>query len=220
MRSRAPIHSSISGLTGFFTKTGTSTPRSESAKACTAKGLAVVRAPTQRMSMSYFRASSTCSGVATSVAMSMWVSSFTCFIQGSAFSPWPSKPPGLVRGFHTPARKLWQPFMASSRAVSITCSSVSALHGPAITKGRSLSLGKFNGCKSNSIKTLPPAPPYMEGSRMFVGEYSTDIILIYDFSAVRSNHSLPHREGGGRVFFIRSNACCIFSSLAHSEMRM
>ena len=58
-----------------------------SANACTAKGLAVVRAPIQRMSMSYFSASSTCSGVATSVEMSMWVSSFTCFIQGSAFSP-------------------------------------------------------------------------------------------------------------------------------------
>ena len=149
-RSMAPIHNSRSGLTGFLTKTGMSIPLSESAKACMAKGFAVVRAPIHRISMSYFSANSTCSGVATSVDISMWVSSFTCFIQGRAFSPLPSNPPGLVRGFHTPARKLWQPFMANWRAVVITCSSVSALQGPAMTKGRSLSLGKFSGCKSNS----------------------------------------------------------------------
>ena len=153
-RSIAPIHNSKSGLTGFFTKTGMSTPFRASAKACMAKGLAVVRAPIHRMSISYFKASSTCSGVATSVEISMCVSSFTCFIQGRAFSPLPSKPPGLVRGFHTPARKLWQPFMASWRAVFITCSSVSALQGPAMTKGRSLSLGRFSFSNSNSIVIL------------------------------------------------------------------
>ena len=168
-RSKAPIHNSRSGLTGFLTNTGTSVPCKASASACMAKGLADVRAPTQRMSMSYFRASSTCLGVATSVATSMPVSSFTRFIQGSAFSPLPSKPPGLVRGFHTPARKLWQPLEASWRAVVITCSSVSAEQGPAITKGRSLSLGSFKGSNSSSIKRPTPCPSLMEGSRMIVG---------------------------------------------------
>ena len=151
MRSNAPIHSSMSGLTGFFTNTGTSMPRSASAMSCTAKGLAVVRAPIQRMSMPYLRASSTCSGVATSTAVSMWVVSFTSFIQGRAFSPFPSKPPGLVRGFHTPARKMWQPFPANWLAVCITCCSDSALHGPAMTNGRTLSLGRLSGSKSKLL---------------------------------------------------------------------
>src|SRR5574344_141610 len=147
----APIHSSRSGLTGFLTNTGTSTPCRESANACMANGLADVRAPTQRISTPYFRQSSTCSGVATSVETSIPVSSFTSLSQGSASSPLPSKPPGLVRGFQIPARKLWQPFCANWRAVVITCSSVSAEQGPAITNGRSLSLGRFNGSSSNSI---------------------------------------------------------------------
>ena len=151
MRCRAPIQSSRSGFTGFFTSTGTSTPFRLSASDCMANGLAEVRAPTQRMSIPYFKASSTCSGVATSVAVSIPVSSFTCFIQGKAFSPFPSKPPGLVRGFHTPARNMWQPLAASCLAVVITCSSVSAEHGPAMIQGRSWSLGKFNGSNSNSI---------------------------------------------------------------------
>ena len=151
MRSMAPIHSSRSGLTGFFTSTGTSTPLSESASACMAKGLAVVRAPTHSTSTPYFSASSTCSGVATSVATSMPVSSFTCFIQGRAVSPLPSKPPGLVRGFQTPARKMRQPFEASSVAVVITCSSVSAEQGPAITTGRSELEGSTSFSNSSSI---------------------------------------------------------------------
>ena len=151
IRSRAPIHSSRSGLTGFLTMTGTSTPFKLSAKACMAKGFAEVRAPTHNTSMPYFSASSTCSGVATSVATSMPVSFFTCCIQGSACSPLPSKPPGFVRGFHTPARNMWHPRSASWRAVVITCSSVSAEQGPAMTIGRSLSLGKLRGISSNSI---------------------------------------------------------------------
>ena len=128
-----------------------STPCSESAIACIANGLADVRAPIQRISMPCFSDSSTCSGVATSVETNILVSFFTCSIQTRAGSPCPSKPPGLVRGFHTPARKLWHPFIASCLAVVITCSSVSAEQGPAITKGRSLSLGKFNGDNSNSM---------------------------------------------------------------------
>ena len=151
MRSIAPIHSSRSGFTGFFTNTGTSTPLRLSASACMANGLAVVRAPTHSMSMPYFSDSSTCSGVATSVAVSMPVSSFTSFIHGRATSPLPSNPPGLVRGFHIPARNMWHPHFASCRAVLMTCSSVSAEQGPAMTMGRSLSLGKLSGCNSNSI---------------------------------------------------------------------
>ena len=151
MRSIAPIQSSRSGFTGFFTITGMSIPFRLSARACMAKGFAVVRAPTHSISMSYFRACSTCSGVATSVVISIPVSSFTLFIQGSAASPFPSKPPGFVRGFHTPARKIWHPFEANCLAVVITCSSVSAEHGPAITNGLSLSQGNPNGFKSNSI---------------------------------------------------------------------
>ena len=151
MRSSAPIHNSRSGLTGFLTRTVASVPFSASASACTAKGLAVVRAPTQRMSMPCLRASSTCSGVATSVAVSMPVSSLTRSIQGSAGSPCPSKPPGFVRGFQMPARNMWQPLPASCLAVVITCSSVSALQGPAMMKARSWSLGRFRGCSWSSI---------------------------------------------------------------------
>jgi len=153
MRCMAPIQSSRSGLTGFFTSTAPSKPLRLSASSCMANGLALVRAPTHRMSMPYLRASSTCSGVATSVAVSMPVSFFTSCIHGRAFSPLPSKPPGFVRGFHTPARNMWQPFAAKLRAVVITCSSVSAEHGPAITNGRSppLSDGKLRGSSSNSI---------------------------------------------------------------------
>ena len=142
----APNHNSESGLTGFFTSTGPSKPRKLSASSCMAKGLVDVRAPTQSISIPYFNASSTCSGVATSVAVSIPVSFFTSCIQGNAFSPFPSKPPGFVRGFHTPARNIWQPLTASSRAVVITCSSVSAEQGPAITMGRPPSSdGRFRG---------------------------------------------------------------------------
>ena len=172
----APTHNSRSGLTGFFTNTGLSTPRRESANACMAKGFALVRAPIQRMSTSYFSASSTCSGVATSVATFMPVSFFTSCSQGKAFSPLPSKPPGFVRGFHTPARKLWHPSSFSWRAVVITCSSVSAEHGPAMTNGRSLSAGRFSFSNSNSIRTLSPLP--LEGEcRMSCGE----VFYVYCF---------------------------------------
>ena len=155
IRSMPPIHNSKSGFTGFLTNTGISIPRKLSAKACIAKGLAHVRAPIQRVSTPYLRHSSTCSGVATSVAMSMPVSSFTRTSQGKAASPLPSNPPGLVRGFHAPALKIWQPFCAKVLAACITCSSVSAEQGPAITMGRSLSLGKLRGNKSSSISFFP-----------------------------------------------------------------
>ena len=41
-----------------------------------------------------------------------------------------------------------------SRAVIIICNSDSALQGPAMTKGRLLSLGKFRGCSSKFISVL------------------------------------------------------------------
>ena len=152
MRSSAPIHSSRSGFTGFLTRTGMSTPRSESASSCMAKGLAVVRAPIHKMSIPLSRQASTCLGVATSVDTSMPSSSCTRLSQGRPSVPTPSKPPGLVRGFHTPARNILMPFLQSWVAVFITCSSVSAEHGPAITMGRLLSMpGRFRGDKVNSI---------------------------------------------------------------------
>ena len=120
-----------------FTITGMSTPRSASAISCMAKGLAVVRAPIHSRSMPALRHSSTCLAVATSVQTYMPVSCFTSFSQARPSTPTPSKPPGLVRGFQMPARNIFCPFEASWRAVFITCSSVSALHGPAMTTGRS-----------------------------------------------------------------------------------
>ncbi len=84
----------------------------------------------------------------------MPVFSLALFSQGRAFSPFPSKPPGLVRGFHTPALKMWQPLAASCVAVVMTCFSVSAEHGPAITNGLPPSQGRANGCSSNSIGGL------------------------------------------------------------------
>ena len=77
MRSTPPIHNSRSGLTGFFTSTGISCPRSASAISCMANGLAVVRAPIQIMSMSPSNAARTCLRVATSVAVYIPVSRFT-----------------------------------------------------------------------------------------------------------------------------------------------
>jgi len=149
MRSMAPIHNSRSGFTGFFTKTGISTPFRASAISCTAKGLAVVRAPTQSISIPAFRHSYTCLAVATSVDTYIPVSFFTSLSQASPSTPTPSKPPGLVRGFQMPARNIFIPLAANCLAVSITCSSVSALHGPAITRGRFSSI-PGNKIDSNS----------------------------------------------------------------------
>ena len=152
IRSIAPIHNSKSGFTGFLINTGTSTPFNASAISCTANGLAVVRAPIHNMSMLAFKHSYTCLAVATSVETSIPVSSFTRFIQARPSTPIPSNPPGLVRGFQIPARKIFVPRLANAWAVLITCSSVSALHGPAMTIGRSWGTpANAKGCKSNSI---------------------------------------------------------------------
>jgi len=48
----------------------------------------------------------------------------------------PSKEFGLVLGFHMPARKIWADSLPlSSRAVSRTCCSLSALQGPEMIRG-------------------------------------------------------------------------------------
>ena len=135
--SRAPIQSSRSGFTGFFTNTGISVPLSESASSCIANGLAAVLAPIQRISIPALIASNTCAAVATSVATSIPVSCFTSFNQGRPTVPTPSNPPGLVLGFQMPALKILTPFLANSLAVHNTCSRLSALQGPAIIMGRS-----------------------------------------------------------------------------------
>ena len=96
----------------------------------------MVRAPTQSTSTPKCKASSTCLAVATSTAIGKPVSFFACCIHGNPLVPIPSKLPGLVLGFQIPARIISTlPVAAKRIAVCITCSSVSALHGPEIIKG-------------------------------------------------------------------------------------
>src|SRR6476619_689029 len=67
----------------------------------------------------------------------MPVSLRACCSHGKPFVPMPSKLPGLVRGFQMPARIISTlPVLCKRTAVSSTCSSVSALQGPAIINGR------------------------------------------------------------------------------------
>ena len=106
-RSKAPTQRAKSGFTGFFTNTGTSTPFKASAKSCTLNGLTVVRAPIHKTSTPYFKANSMCSGVATSIAKGNPVSFFASTNHFKAGSPIPSKLPGRVRGFQTPALMMW-----------------------------------------------------------------------------------------------------------------
>ena len=132
-RSKAPSHRLRSGETGFLMNRVTSTPRKASASCCTEKGLTTVRAPIQRASTSYLKASSTCSGVATSVAMSKPVSFLAPRSHLSPSSPLPSKASGRVRGFHTPPRRnLTSEIEDKALAVAMICSSLSTLQGPAI----------------------------------------------------------------------------------------
>src|SRR5919205_4210345 len=136
-RSTAPNHNSRSGLIGFLINTGTSTPLKASATSCTLKGFTVVRAPIHNTSTSKCRASSTCLAVATSTATGIPVNCFAFCNQGNPLVPIPSKLPGRVRGFQIPARNISTlPVAAKRWVVSKTCSSVSALQGPAIIKGR------------------------------------------------------------------------------------
>ena len=136
MRSIAPIHSSRSGLIGFLTRTITSTPLNASEISCTVKGFTDVLAPIHNMSIPNFNASYTCFSFATSVPTSRPVSCFTLLSHFSPSVPTPSNEFGRVLGFHIPARNRLTSFiLANCVAVSITCSSVSALHGPEIRKG-------------------------------------------------------------------------------------
>ena len=134
MRCRAPIHNSISGVTGFLTRTIVSfSPFKASAISCVTKGLVVVRAPIHKTSTPASSASLTCSLVATSVAISIPVSSLARINHLSPLAPTPSNVEGLERGFHSPALNTFIPILHKAMAVSRTCFSVSALHGPAIT---------------------------------------------------------------------------------------
>src|SRR5690606_30048184 len=130
---------------------GTSTPFSATAISCTVNGFAVERAPIQRISTPAASASSTCLAVATSVVMGRPVSSFALRSHWRPTLPIPSNSPGRVRGFQMPARStLTLPVLASRWAVARTCSSVSALHGPAMTNGKSpVSIHDFKGTMSN-----------------------------------------------------------------------
>ena len=136
-RSKAPIHRLMSGFTGFFTKTAMSVPFRASAISCTANGLAVVRAPSHKKSSPAFRQASTWRALATSVPTFIPVSRRVFDSQANPSSPTPSKQLGRVRGFQIPARNASTPASRNREAVSITCSLLSALHGPAISNGRS-----------------------------------------------------------------------------------
>src|SRR5882757_1901997 len=136
-RSIPPLHNSKSGLIGFFISTGISTPRNASATSCTLNGFTVVRAPIHNTSTSNCNASCTCFAVATSTAVASPVAFLALNNQGNPFVPMPSNMPGFVRGFQMPARSISIfPVAASLVAVASICSSVSALHGPLIIKGR------------------------------------------------------------------------------------
>ena len=134
--SSAPIQRSRSGFTGFLTSTGMSVSARASAISCTRKGLALVRAPSQTRSTPCFIHSNTCFSLATSVATFIPYSFFTLWSHLSPGTPMPSKHPGWVLGFHIPARNTLIPNSLSPAAVCIIWSSLSALHGPAITHGR------------------------------------------------------------------------------------
>ena len=143
IRSIAPIQSLRSGLIGFLINTGMSTPSSASATSCTENGLTVVRAPIQSTSMPYFSASKTCWVFATSVVTFNPVSSFTRRSQPKPVVPMPSNSPGRVRGFQIPALYRSMFCAANSWAACNTCSSVSALQGPAMIIGRFSALPKM-----------------------------------------------------------------------------
>src|SRR6185503_15752369 len=118
---------------------GTSTPRNASATSCTLNGFTVVLAPIHNTSTSNVNASCTCLPVATSTVVGRPVNFFACCNHGNPLAPTPSNIPGLVRGFQMPARSISTlPVAARRCAVCITCSSVSALHGPLMISGRLL----------------------------------------------------------------------------------
>ena len=136
-RFTAPAQRPMSGVMGFLMSTVMSSlPWRLSAISCTAKGDTVVRAPIHSMSTPCLSAHSTCAWFATSTAIGSPVALFTSLSHSRPGSPIPSNVPGLVRGFHTPARiTSTLPERASCMAVSTVCSRVSALHGPAMMRG-------------------------------------------------------------------------------------
>ena len=147
----APIHKSTSGLTGFFTRTGMSDPSRASQISWTWKGLAVVRAPIHTMSTPASRQAFTWAAEPTSVHTLIPLALRASCNQARPRAPTPSKPPGCVRGFHRPARSTPVPQSLRACAASRTCSRLSALQGPATTKGLSPagnSPHSFTGTKS------------------------------------------------------------------------
>ena len=112
------------------------------------KGLTVERAPIHNISISCSKASFTWSLLATSVAVFKPVSSFTRCSHWSPKAPTPSNIPGRVRGFQIPARKKDTSVFLRLCAIFSTCSSVSALQGPAITTG-------WLSCKSSNHFLFP-----------------------------------------------------------------
>jgi len=85
--------------------------------------------------MSFSKANLQCAAVATSVPINNPVSALAFFNHFKPISPTPSNPPGRVLGFQIPALKTLTSESFNSCAIFNTCSSVSALQGPAITNG-------------------------------------------------------------------------------------
>jgi len=131
----APSHRFRSGFIGFLMRILLSVPFNASAISCIANGLADVLAPIQRMSTLALMAFSTWVLFATSVVVSIPVSSLTFVSHFSPISPTPSNDPGRVLGFQIPALKILIPILFRLCAVFSTCSSFSALHGPEIMMG-------------------------------------------------------------------------------------
>ena len=133
-RSKAPSQRLTSGAIGFFTKTGISVPLKVLASSWTEKGFTTVRAPIHSISTPYFKASSTCSGNATSIMTGIPKRSLASIIQMRPSSPTPSNESGRVRGFQMPPRNTCAlPVAYNSPAVASSCSRDSTLHGPLMT---------------------------------------------------------------------------------------
>ena len=145
----------MSGLTGFFTRTGISVPFNASAISCTRNGFAVVRAPIHTISTPDLMQSETCFSPATSVTTFIPSSFCTLWSHCRAGAPAPSKVFGCVRGFQTPARNTFTPNALRPSAVCITCDSDSALHGPAISIGALPSGNMFHSPTGMSSSLVP-----------------------------------------------------------------
>src|SRR5690606_223053 len=207
------------GLTGFLTNTGTSTPFNASAISCTVNGFAVERAPIQRISTPAASASSTCLAVATSVVIGRPVSSFALRSHWRPMLPMPSNSPGRVRGFQMPARSTFTlPVLASKCAVASTCSSVSALHGPAMTKGRSpVSIHDFKGTMSNVCFIVLPFICFLFICLSFFYMCCAPHLLIAKYESAKGHstlivfHTFAHDVEVVRVFQYSAYRCHVIS---------